>query len=172
MLQYLFSFNGRINRAKLWLFVLINIVALIAIFAVMLGGMGAAGFNFTAPQTSNAAAMNLPVMMATCLAVLVLYIVMLWAGLAVTVKRLHDRNKGAVWLLAVFVLPLALDIAGMVLLGGPMAMHAVNGAAVAPSPLAAVCFGAASLIGLWWFIELYCLRGTVGENRFGPDPLA
>ena len=26
--------------------------------------------------------------------------------------------------------------------------------------------------GLWAFVELYCLRGTEGENRYGPDPLA
>ena len=26
-------------------------------------------------------------------------------------------------------------------------------------------------IQLWGFVELYCLRGTVGQNRFGPDPL-
>ena len=30
----------------------------------------------------------------------------------------------------------------------------------------------ATLIFLWVFIELYCLRGTTGDNRFGPDPLA
>ena len=28
------------------------------------------------------------------------------------------------------------------------------------------------LIGTIWFIVLMCLRGTEGENRFGPDPLA
>ena len=25
--------------------------------------------------------------------------------------------------------------------------------------------------GIWLFVELGCLRGTVGPNRFGPDPL-
>ncbi len=25
---------------------------------------------------------------------------------------------------------------------------------------------------LWWLIEFGCLRGTVGPNRFGPDPVA
>jgi uncharacterized membrane protein YhaH (DUF805 family) len=24
---------------------------------------------------------------------------------------------------------------------------------------------------IWGFVELGCLRGTVGPNRFGPDPL-
>ena len=26
-------------------------------------------------------------------------------------------------------------------------------------------------IGIWFFIEFGCLRGTVGSNRFGPDPV-
>jgi uncharacterized membrane protein YhaH (DUF805 family) len=30
----------------------------------------------------------------------------------------------------------------------------------------------ACLIALWVFIEPYFLRGTHGENRFAPDPLA
>lgn len=25
---------------------------------------------------------------------------------------------------------------------------------------------------IWWIIEFGCLRGTVGPNRFGPDPIA
>jgi uncharacterized membrane protein YhaH (DUF805 family) len=24
---------------------------------------------------------------------------------------------------------------------------------------------------IWYFIDVFCLRGTVGDNRFGPDPL-
>jgi uncharacterized membrane protein YhaH (DUF805 family) len=25
--------------------------------------------------------------------------------------------------------------------------------------------------GIWWFVDLGCLRGTAGPNRFGDDPL-
>jgi uncharacterized membrane protein YhaH (DUF805 family) len=39
------------------------------------------------------------------------------------------------------------------------------------SPIAILLSGIASLIGLWAFVELFCLRGTIGPNRFGPDPL-
>lgn len=28
------------------------------------------------------------------------------------------------------------------------------------------------LVGAIWLLVWYCLRGTVGDNRFGPDPLA
>ena len=27
-------------------------------------------------------------------------------------------------------------------------------------------------VGIWFFIELGCLRGTIGANQYGPDPLA
>ena len=26
-------------------------------------------------------------------------------------------------------------------------------------------------ISLWFFVEFGCLRGTIGANRFGPDPV-
>jgi uncharacterized membrane protein YhaH (DUF805 family) len=26
-------------------------------------------------------------------------------------------------------------------------------------------------LGIWFFVQTGCLRGTVGPNRFGPDPL-
>ena len=31
---------------------------------------------------------------------------------------------------------------------------------------------AAFAIGVWAFVELGCLRGTIGANQYGPDPLA
>jgi uncharacterized membrane protein YhaH (DUF805 family) len=35
-----------------------------------------------------------------------------------------------------------------------------------------LAFDLAALAMLAWaFVELACLRGTTGENRFGPDPL-
>jgi uncharacterized membrane protein YhaH (DUF805 family) len=39
-------------------------------------------------------------------------------------------------------------------------------------PLVVITRGAATIISLWAFVELYILRGTVGDNRYGPDPLA
>jgi uncharacterized membrane protein YhaH (DUF805 family) len=39
-------------------------------------------------------------------------------------------------------------------------------------PLVTISRGASTLVSLWAFVEIYCLSGTVGDNRFGPDPLA
>ena len=27
------------------------------------------------------------------------------------------------------------------------------------------------VIGIWFFVEFGCMRGTIGDNRFGPDPV-
>jgi uncharacterized membrane protein YhaH (DUF805 family) len=27
-------------------------------------------------------------------------------------------------------------------------------------------------VAVWFFVELGCLRGTIGDNQYGPDPLA
>jgi len=38
--------------------------------------------------------------------------------------------------------------------------------------LVSAIFGFASFaIGVWAFVELACLRGTVGPNAYGPDPI-
>ena len=29
----------------------------------------------------------------------------------------------------------------------------------------------AFVVGVWFFIEFGCMRGTVGANRYGPDPV-
>ncbi|MEI9885256.1 MAG: hypothetical protein WDN08_01955 [Rhizomicrobium sp.] len=46
------------------------------------------------------------------------------------------------------------------------------GAMATGGPLATILGGVATIISLWAFVELYCLRGTAGDNRYGTDPLA
>jgi uncharacterized membrane protein YhaH (DUF805 family) len=90
------------------------------------------------------------------LAVLViLYIPLIWISLAIGAKRLHDRDKSAWWLLLFYLAPSVLSAA---------ANHAGD--------VGFVLHLASFAITVWAFVELGCLRGTVGPNRFGPDPLA
>lgn len=95
------------------------------------------------------------------LAVLAVGLTLLVAGLAVAAKRLHDRDKSAWWLLVFYLLPgvLAGVGAGVTLATGWWFGIGLFGAAA---------FG----ISIWAIIELGCLRGTVGPNQYGPDPLA
>lgn len=81
------------------------------------------------------------------------FIVSTVLSITVSVRRLHDLNLSGWWILVLFVLNFA---------GG---FGAAAGAAVVQFT------GGLSLIALIVFIVLFCRRGTVGWNRFGPDPL-
>lgn len=62
---------------------------------------------------------------------MIISIASFWPGLALLVKRLHDRNRSG-WFAAMIFIP---------------------------------------LVQIWILIEVWFLRGTVGSNRFGDDPL-
>ena len=76
------------------------------------------------------------------------------SSLAVAVKRLHDREKSAWWLFVFYLLPALLD-----------------GMANVAEDTSLVFSLASFAVSLWAFVELGCLRGTIGDNQYGPDPL-
>ncbi len=168
-MNYLFSFSGRINRAKLWLFLLIAIGACI-VYAVLFAVL--VGFSAFTAQANNgngllAAGGSLLFM---GLVGFVLDIALFIASLAVTTKRLHDRNKGAIWLIPFIFVPTVLNTYYYATV---FTRYGLNHMAEAnANPVLMVCSLAALVLWLWAFVELYCLRGTVGDNRYGPDPLA
>jgi uncharacterized membrane protein YhaH (DUF805 family) len=140
--QLFFSFGGRINRARYWLAVLIYVV-----FGAVVAGIGVALTGTIEPREIS------PVWLIPAAA---LYIVLVVSGLAVAVKRLHDRDKSGWWVLLFYLVPGILSGVG----------NATG------NPAIAILFGLGALIiSIWAFIEFGCLRGTIGSNRFGPDPL-
>jgi uncharacterized membrane protein YhaH (DUF805 family) len=144
MSQLLFSFSGRLNRKPYWLttlcIVLVLIVVMILVFAM--GGAGLATGDF-----SGLGALLIIIALA--------YIPFLWIGLAISAKRLHDRNKSAWWLLLFYLVPAILQGIGEQL-----------GTAGLILTLAGLG------ISIWALVEIGFLRGTVGPNQYGPDPLS
>ena len=131
--RLLFSFHGRINRMPYWL---VSIAMLICM-SVVIGLVAANGsWQSAAP-------------------LLLLLIPWIWIGFALAVKRLHDRNKSAWWLLVFYALPGLLESMG----------NLVGGAEI-------VLLIASMAISIWALVELGFLRGTPGPNDYGPDPLA
>ncbi len=167
--SYLFGFRGRINRAKVWLYLLIAIG-----IGIVMCILAALGFDLKPTiqsimdqvQTNHGqidwskvtCPLTKGVVSYVALALLALvYLVAVWINLAVYAKRLHDRNRSAWWLLLYVGAPALLN-------GFNMHGHGLPGTGIAG--------GIAGLIGLWVFIDLWCLRGTRGSNRYGVDPLA
>ncbi|HJW40291.1 MAG TPA: DUF805 domain-containing protein [Rhizomicrobium sp.] len=181
--HYLFGFSGRINRAKQWAVLLVGL-AIAILFGVLFGfTIGSAPLVAIAQHKSTIAALIAsPQAHTFAVGAGLLYLLAFYVNLAVATKRLHDRNKSAWWLLLFFALPLILDIPAFRFMPMQFAYvadvmrtvreHLPPPPQLAEPPAVIIGRGAATIIGLWAFVELYCLRGTVGDNRFGPDPLA
>jgi uncharacterized membrane protein YhaH (DUF805 family) len=162
--HFLFSFNGRSDRAKQWLFfALLLVPVLVYEFAVENSlGLGWREFGRMASfqDLQNPSSVKVLMFMAP------LWLITAIPTLAVGVKRLHDRNRSGWWIILFVYVPWALSIIQLTLL--PKIVQGANlDPALALTLSGLVVFG----IEIWAFVELYCLRGTVGENRFGPDPL-
>ena len=168
---YLFRFDGRINRARCWQALLIMICWMLFLTGVMMGIAWLVGatlphkinfgpndvFGIIDPQAWR----SLPSTNLTALFIQVVETpLVVWVYLATSVKRLHDRNRSGWWIVAFFAVPC---------LYGRFGDRVGDGLGECPAML----FGLAALVfSVWGFVEMYCRKGTKGDNRFGADPLA
>ena len=142
------SVDGRINRAKYWLgAIILGIISVVVTY----GSIYAAGGSVVEPDSR------------TRMITLVVQLVFLYPSTALMVKRLHDRNRPgyfAAFMLVPLILKGATDVMGLT--GDPLDQNALD----------YVFLAIIVIVAIWFFVELGCLRGTVGPNRYGPDPLA
>ena len=116
--KILFSLNGRINRQTFW-------VVMIPYIVIALLYKGAIDELSDFDDRTG----SVPIW--GWLVLLLVSISLTWIYFAAVIKRLHDRDKSAKWLI-LSVIP---------------------------------------IIGwIWFIVELGCLRGTEGPNRFGLAP--
>jgi uncharacterized membrane protein YhaH (DUF805 family) len=165
--EFLFSFRGRINRAKYWY----AAFASSAFCGVLLGVLAFALATFSASVKS--VHLNLldivpfgdagPASTETLTSLLFdaagtpIVVFGTWFLGATTVKRLHDRNKSGWWMVPLLIAP---DVINR------LQDRLPDSYAVAVLRLVAPIFCG------WCFVELFCLRGRGEPNRHGPDPLA
>jgi uncharacterized membrane protein YhaH (DUF805 family) len=147
----MFSFEGRINRAKYWLAGLIFMIGAMlylttSIYALA-GSMG--------DSNPAWAAALFPILLYAI--TYPLFAVGIWTYAATTIKRLHDRNRSGWWIVPFFVVPV---------------LYGKIGDWLGDSNAAFLIGLVAFVLSVWSFVETFCLRGTGGPNRFGPDPLA
>ncbi|MBR0969062.1 MULTISPECIES: DUF805 domain-containing protein [Bradyrhizobium] len=170
---YLFRFDGRINRALLW-----QALLAVMLLAAVLGIIGEVirvfnghkststtlifSLDFNLDELFNAVDPRSYRLLASADRPALIFKVFatplfLWIYLATATKRLHDRNRSGWWMIPFFVVPGLFDQFSDLL---------PNSNWVLPFALAA------SILWLWGLVEMFCLRGTSGDNRFGADPLA
>jgi uncharacterized membrane protein YhaH (DUF805 family) len=144
--QFYFSLRGRISRSQYWLRFFLPVLA-IGFVLNLLQAVGIEGAR-TVSHVFN--------------------LLVLWSGIAVLVKRIHDRNKpGAlVWLLYAPLL-VAIVFTIIAIIGAVMNSGEAGVMGLLSGALWVLVIG----VAIWFFIEFGCMRGTIGPNRFGPDPV-
>lgn len=167
--NYLFGFDGRINRAKWWLFLILFLVYVAVVQ------------YFVLPMRIN----------------FVVWLIVMapawYIAMAVGTKRLHDRNRAFPWAVLLVGVPLLIwlyleyttwasmqaDILSEqarttdeMLAAQQAIQQARQGMAARLGSLLWVLWGVQFAMFVWAVIELGLLKGTTGQNPYGPDPLA
>ena len=134
-----FEYSGRSRRMEFWIYVVFAYIVLqiVRIFEIEAGLVATSGSRDSGPLMS--------------IATLCLFI----PGIAVTVRRLHDRDFSGWWA--------ALPFAGLVAFG---VVIIGSGGDERLFPWAAVGY----LIAILGLVVMLFLPGTRGPNRFGDDP--
>lgn len=100
-------------------------------------------------------------------------VIVVYFWFALNMKRLHDRDKGAMpWAYIFFGPGILMQL--MQLTGVGFTNTAISGESIMMQPN--WLFIAVSLVGglvaIWALVELGFLKGADGSNKYGPDPLA
>lgn len=135
--------EGRIGRRDFW----IGVIALVVV-SLVIGVVLGLIFGWISFATR---AINFIVQLALA-----------YPGYALMAKRFQDRGKPGTY---------AAVIIGINILYALLSLIGLTGTPVEVN-LFGQLYGVVMLaIGIWVLVELGILRGTVGENAYGPDPL-
>jgi uncharacterized membrane protein YhaH (DUF805 family) len=149
-LKGLFSFNGCISPKQFWGGTMVPTILFGCIIAIIFTTIVE---SYTSGQRSiEAVVAGLGPLV---IPVLTGFAACFWMTVALYVKRLHDRGKGAIWLLAIYIPPI-LPIIALIYRQDAIMMAS----------------GIATLASLWNFTELGCMGSVKGPNRFTDDPNA
>jgi uncharacterized membrane protein YhaH (DUF805 family) len=140
--RFLFSFKGRINRAR-------YLAVQLALLTVWLIVWLKSPFDFSSQWEAWVVAITLT-----------------WINATTTARRLHDRNRSGWWAVAVVIV----NRFSYVYYGLFFGLYFGVDISTAKELLLVMFAVALSLLGTWIVIELFFMMGTDGPNRFGPDP--
>ena len=146
--QLYLSSDGRINRGKWWLGALGVVVFMVAVSIFVLKWDQLDWMLYTFPG-------RLTLFVPNMIGLLAFYMI--------NAKRFQDRNKPKAYA------QIALVIGGIKFL---LDLAGVTGDWFGPNVADYIFQVVLTIIGLWYLVELGFLRGTPGDNNYGPEPLA
>ena len=143
------DFTGRAPRAEFWWYFLAVIIA--SIVARIIDNI--LGMNVMGPYGPLS---------------LILMLGLLVPNIAVAVRRLHDTDRSGWWILLPIVpYCLAFVLGGAAMMGGAASGSAMGmGAGMGIASIFLLIGAACALL----LLVFYCLPGTPGDNRYGPNP--
>jgi uncharacterized membrane protein YhaH (DUF805 family) len=144
------SFRGRIGRRQYWIgiFYLLLTSLIVTILAAL----------FLA-STSDFSEGGLSILKFTVCSIL------LYPSAAVLAKRIHDHDWPG-YVAAFLLIPVAIDTVASAMLAND-----VNPFGVATSYVGGSIHIIGGIVALWFIVQFGFMRGTIGKNRYGPDPL-
>lgn len=151
--KYLFtSFNGRIGRQQFWLGILGIVIASFALIIIL--------------------GLTIGYFLPTTLVSLIGTIIIFYPSLALSMKRLHDRNKAAKpWAYIFFGPGILMQLMQITGIGFTTSTFAGEEIVMPSNGLVTIFTVVGAAIGLWALVEFGFLKGSDGDNQFGPDPL-
>lgn len=152
-------FSGRASRSEYWWFALFIVISSIVTGILDLALFGTSVSTGTSYSATTAFT---PISTLFSLAILL-------PSLAVSVRRFHDLDRTGWWTLVWAGPMVVLFIVGGIASVVADSTTATDGLFV----MLALVVGAVLVsLGIWiWMIVWFASEGTVGENRFGPDPV-
>lgn len=136
------ALNGRIPRSQWWAGIILLAVIGIVLALVIAWAFGPTTFGL--------------------LLTLALQLVLIFPSYAISAKRFQDRDKPGNLAFIGIGLGIVQTLGRLLGLSDPFQLTAFDW----------ILNIALLIVGIWYLIELGCLRGTAGENAYGPDPLA
>ncbi len=135
--------EGRIGRQSFWIGVIVLFIVSLVISVIAGTLFGWLSF-------------------ATRLIQFIVQLALAYPAYALMAKRFQDRAKPGMY---------AAVVMGINILYSLFALIGIFGAPGVPNMFGMVFGLVMAVIGIWILIELGILRGTVGDNAYGPDPL-
>jgi uncharacterized membrane protein YhaH (DUF805 family) len=170
-----FTTEGRIGRQQWWIgAIILGVASALVSFLVLplvgLGGPDMARIMAAANDPAAVGALITSSMQTAAWGSLILILVTAYPMYCLSVKRRHDRNNNGMDIIAYLALAVVLIL--LQALGLGFTSTDIGGVVVpTPTGLYSIVGAISGIFAIYLLVVLGFLKGTTGDNAYGPDPL-